>query len=172
MPRQAAPARRQRETRGNMKSKAAVVDAAHHISAATLPPAPPAEPSMRTGSASASASRASARTGPPAVAQPIKSGASTTRTDHEFPSRRSGGLISSRFAANGAVQYPDGAQDPPAPQYTQTLGKPHSGAPRRELLPAGWQAIQGTHRGYHADPLACHRLDSVARQNRSRRRRV
>src|SRR5437773_11775000 len=93
----------ERKLAGNLKSRAGVADAAHHISAATITPSATGRTfnssplCLRFCAARLSQNRNAS------VAQLMKRGASTTRTDHESTSRRSGVLISSRFAANLAV---------------------------------------------------------------------
>src|SRR3954471_2139403 len=73
----------------NRKSRAGVADAAHHISAATITPSI----TGRTFKSSPlclrfCAARLSQKRNA-TVAQPMKTGASTTRTHHESPSKRS-----------------------------------------------------------------------------------
>src|SRR5450631_4614062 len=91
----------ERRFTGNLKSRAGAADAAHHISAATITPSATGRTfnssPLRFCAARLSQNRNAS------VAQPMKRGAGTTPTDHESPSRCSGVLISSRFAANLAV---------------------------------------------------------------------
>src|SRR6266478_4423425 len=82
----------ERKLAGNLKSRAGVADAAHHISAATITPSA----TGRTFNSSPLCLRFCARLSQnrnASVAQPLRRGSSTTRTDHESPSRRSGVLI-------------------------------------------------------------------------------